>query len=66
MLIRLNGQETQINEPCTVEQLLVQQAQNKPGTAVAVNQQVIPSGLWAQTTLNEHDDVDLFRAIAGG
>lgn len=66
MHIRLNGNEIQISLPCTLEALLIQQEQLKPGTAVALNQQVIPRSQWSETQLNENDDVDLFRAIAGG
>ncbi|NCB59606.1 MAG: sulfur carrier protein ThiS [Gammaproteobacteria bacterium] len=66
MQIRLNGEPLQLAGSCSLEALLSAQDQLKAGVAVALNQQVIPRSQWATTFLSDHDDVDLFRAIAGG
>ncbi len=66
MQISLNGELVQLEAACTLEVLLVAQDQLKAGIAVALNQQVVPRSQWATISLKEHDDVDLFRAIAGG
>ena len=66
MQIRLNGELLQLDSSCSLEALLSAQNQLKAGDAVALNQQVIPRSQWSNTFLSEHDDVDLFRAIAGG
>lgn len=66
MQIRLNGDLLQLAGPCSLEDLLIAQDQLKAGIAVALNQQVIPRSQWANIFLSDHDDVDLFRAIAGG
>ena len=66
MQIRLNGELLQLDASCSLEALLSAQNQLKAGVAVALNQQVIPRSQWSNTFLSEHDDVDLFRAIAGG
>jgi sulfur carrier protein len=66
MQIRLNGESLQLESSCSLESLLSAQNQLKAGVAVAINQQVIPRSQWSHTFLSEHDDVDLFRAIAGG
>ncbi|QSA20152.1 sulfur carrier protein ThiS, partial [Vibrio furnissii] len=36
------------------------------GCVFAINDQVIPRGLWHQTVLNDGDHISLFQAIAGG
>lgn len=66
MQIRLNGEPLQLAGSCSLEALLSAQDQLKAGVAVALNQQVIPRSQWTTTFLSDHDDVDLFRAIAGG
>ena len=66
MQIRLNGELVQLEASCTLEVLLAAQDQLKAGIAVALNQQVVPRSQWATISLKENDDVDLFRAIAGG
>ncbi len=66
MQFHLNGESTALAESCTLETFLTQQALNQPGTAVAINQQVIPRSLWSETFIRDNDDVDVFRAIAGG
>ena len=66
MQIRLNGELVQLETACSLEALLASQDQLKAGVAVALNQQVIPRSQWAAIFLSDHDDVDLFRAIAGG
>ncbi len=66
MQIRLNGEPLQLAGSCSLEALLTTQDQLKAGVAVALNQQVIPRSQWTTTFLSDHDDVDLFRAIAGG
>lgn len=66
MQFHLNGELTALAESSTLETFLTQQALNQPGTAVAINQQVIPRSLWSETFIRDNDDVDVFRAIAGG
>ncbi|WP_219597044.1 sulfur carrier protein ThiS, partial [Aeromonas caviae] len=36
------------------------------GVAVALNGSVLPRGRWAETCLNDGDELHLFTAIAGG
>jgi len=66
MKIQINEQVIELAENLNIEQLLAHL--NKPlmGSAVAVNQDIISRSHWADTILNEGDNISLFQAIAGG
>ncbi|WP_299664301.1 sulfur carrier protein ThiS [uncultured Psychromonas sp.] len=66
MKIQINEQTVELAENTNIEQLLAHL--NKPlmGSAVAVNQDIISRSHWADTILNEGDNISLFQAIAGG
>ncbi|MEJ6122381.1 sulfur carrier protein ThiS [Vibrio sp. 2-Bac 85] len=66
MKIQINEQVVELAENTNIEQLLAHL--NKPlmGSAVAVNQDIISRSHWADTILNEGDNISLFQAIAGG
>ena len=66
MKIQINEQVVEIAENTNIDQLLAHL--NKPlmGSAVAVNQDIISRSHWADTILNEGDNISLFQAIAGG
>jgi sulfur carrier protein len=50
----------------SVADLLAAQDVNPQGVAVALNGAVLPRGRWAETRLNDGDELHLFTAIAGG
>lgn len=66
MKIKINEQIVVLAENINIEELLAHL--NKPfmGSAVAVNQEIISRSHWADTILNEGDNISLFQAIAGG
>ncbi|MEJ6079996.1 sulfur carrier protein ThiS [Vibrio sp. 1-Bac 57] len=66
MKIQINEQIVELSENTNIEQLLAHL--NKPlmGSAVAVNQDIISRSHWADTIINEGDNISLFQAIAGG
>ena len=66
MKIQINEQVVELADNTNIEQLLAHL--NKPlmGSAVAVNQDIISRSHWADTILNEGDNISLFQAIAGG
>lgn len=66
MKIQINEQVVELAENTNIEQLLAHL--NKPlmGSAIAVNQDIISRSHWADTILNEGDNISLFQAIAGG
>lgn len=40
--------------------------QNPEGTAVAVNEEVIPRSRWPDTVLKEGDHIEILGAVSGG
>ncbi|QFI53378.1 sulfur carrier protein ThiS [Aeromonas simiae] len=66
LTIRLNDKEQAIAAGQSVADLLVTHDINPQGVAVALNGAVLPRGRWAETPLNEGDEIHLFTAIAGG
>ncbi|KAE9688458.1 sulfur carrier protein ThiS, partial [Enterobacteriaceae bacterium TzEc077] len=50
----------------TVAALLDTLRQMKPGTALALNQQILPRERWEHQQVNEGDQILLFQVIAGG
>lgn len=66
MNILVNDETLTLPSPLTLGQLLDTLACQPAGTALAVNQQIVPRGSWAQHWLHEGDVVVIFQAIAGG
>ncbi|WP_448665336.1 sulfur carrier protein ThiS [Serratia plymuthica] len=66
MKIRLNDQPLELAQPLSVTALLEQLELHQPGTALAINQTIIPRADWANHQVQDGDDILLFQAIAGG
>ncbi|QHM72802.1 sulfur carrier protein ThiS [Mixta intestinalis] len=66
MNIVVNDERLSLEAPLSLETLLERLGCHQPGTALAVNQQIVPRASWAQRTLREGDEVVIFQAIAGG
>lgn len=66
MKIRLNDQPLALAQPLSVDALLKQLERHQPGTALAINQIIIPRADWANHLVQDGDDILLFQAIAGG
>ena len=66
MRLFVNGAEHEIAEGATVASLLVELAIRRDGTAVALNDDVVPRGAHATTTLREGDRLEIIVAVAGG
>ncbi|MEH0834679.1 sulfur carrier protein ThiS [Pectobacterium cacticida] len=66
MRITLNDEPFDVPETLTVEALLHQMDRLQPGTALAINQTIIPRDTWSQHQVQDGDDILLFQAIAGG
>jgi len=65
--IFLNGQAMSCPPNYSLFQLLQQLNKEKEGgLALALNQEVIPKALWANTFLNNQDQVLLITATQGG
>ncbi|AXW86629.1 thiamine biosynthesis protein ThiS [Lonsdalea britannica] len=66
MKIHINEEAVMLAKPISVEQLLQQLDRLQPGTALAINQIVIPRPDWSACQVQDGDDILLFQAIAGG
>ncbi|WP_279026381.1 sulfur carrier protein ThiS [Gibbsiella quercinecans] len=66
MKITLNERPIALAQPLTVNALLEQLEYQYPGTALAINQTIIPRAEWADHLVADGDDILLFQAIAGG
>lgn len=65
MKIYLNQQALELDIQ-TLAELIAVQNLDPQGLAAAVNSQIVPRSEWAATALQEQDNIQLFRAIAGG
>lgn len=66
MKITLNDQPLELEQPLSVMALLEQLERHQPGSALAINQTIIPRTDWLTHQVQEGDDILLFQAIAGG
>ena len=64
--ITVNGEQHEIPEALTVEQLLAQRLLDASAIAVAVNNKVIRRHAWATCELVAGDSVVLLTAVQGG
>lgn len=66
MKITLNDQPLELAQPLSVQALLEQLERHQLGSALAINQVIIPRADWATRQVQDGDDILLFQAIAGG
>ena len=66
MHIIINDQPTEFDAPLTIEALFVAIDHHAIGTALAINQVIIPKSQWGSHLIHDQDNVLLFQAIAGG
>jgi sulfur carrier protein len=67
MRIWINKQQVDIEQTrFTLQQLTEQLASELDGTALVVNDVIIPRSDWSKTALTDGDVVTLFSVIAGG
>lgn len=66
MRIYFNDEAMQCHDALTLSQLLEKLRLLKQGTAVAINQTIVPREQWETHALCDGDQILLFQAIAGG
>lgn len=66
MQIVVNDDPVMLEGSPTLTEIVAQLSRHQPGTALAVNQQIIPRDRWAEYILQEGDELVIFQAIAGG
>ena len=64
--IELNGAPHAVPPRQTLDALVASLQLEGQALALAVNRQVVPRQRWPQVALNQHDKVDIVRAIGGG
>jgi len=66
MRILFNDEPMTCDYGLSVAALLDRLHQLKPGTALALNQQILPRERWEHQQVSEGDSILLFQVIAGG
>lgn len=66
MQILVNDEPTHCADGLSVAELMTTLDQDKPGVALALNQQILPRAKWERQPLQEGDELVLFQVIAGG
>lgn len=66
MQIEVNNQPFQLSEGTTVSALAVQLELPPVGTALAVNNKMLPRTEWETHVLREHDRIVIIKAACGG
>jgi sulfur carrier protein len=69
MDIKVNGEAMQLiaKEQGLMEVLtLLGLPQDQPGIAIAVNMELVPRSMWAQTSVQEGDEIEVITARQGG
>ncbi|WAT00394.1 sulfur carrier protein ThiS [Rouxiella chamberiensis] len=66
MNITVNDSDYQFEAPITLDGLLAFLEHSQSGSALAVNQVIVPRPQWAEHRLEDGDNVVIFQAIAGG
>jgi sulfur carrier protein len=64
--ITVNGDARELAEGASLDALLGELGVRRDGTAVALNDDVVPRARHAQTTLCEGDRLEIIVAVAGG
>jgi sulfur carrier protein len=66
VLIKVNGEPREEPQGRTLEELVGAATRLTSGVAAAVNGQVVPRRRWAETELNDGDEVEVVTAVQGG
>ena len=65
----VNGEPIRVPQGCSVAEVVARFAPTVTpgrGTAVALNEEVIPASRWSQTTVAGGEHLELLQAVAGG
>ncbi len=66
MQIRLNGENRELAETCTLEELVRELSLVPQRVAIELNGRVVRRDLWAETILSEGDRVEIVHFVGGG
>ncbi len=66
MNLQVNGQPREMPDDASLQELLDALDVAAAGTAVALNSEIISRGRYADTLLEEGDDIQVVHIVAGG
>ncbi len=67
MKLQINGEDREFNVSALTLAVLVETLGMKPDrVAVELNRDIVPRNLWAETTLNEGDRLEVVHFVGGG
>lgn len=66
MIIQVNGTSHEVNQDTTLTDLLKSLGFALDGTAVAVNDEIVPKSSFDQFKLSDQMKIDIFSLVAGG
>ena len=66
MNVTVNGKPMELPEGLTIDALLARLKVQREYTAVALNREVAPKALYAETVLTDGDKVEIVRPMGGG
>ena len=67
MIILVNNHEHSVSHQASISDVLaILKIENSKGTAIAINNHVIPKIEWEKYTLKENDSITVIRATQGG
>ena len=66
MKIIVNGSPREVAEEATVASVVAQVTEAVSGVAVALNEEIVRRGVWAETALRDADRLEVLTAVQGG
>lgn len=68
MKIKINGEESILNEQMNLFEFIKMRLNTTEpkGIAAALNDTIVPKSKWADTMINENDNVEIVHAVQGG
>ena len=66
MKLTVNGDAHEHRGDGSIDALLEELGANKAHTALMVNGEVVPSGEWSATALEENDEIEMLVFVGGG
>jgi sulfur carrier protein len=66
MTVTVNGDQRELPDGATVDELVAATTVLVSGVAAAVNGDVVPRGSWAATVLRDGDHIEVVTAVQGG
>jgi thiamine biosynthesis protein ThiS len=66
LLVQINGESREVQERCTLSDLVNDLSLAPARLAIELNQQVVRRDKWAQTILAEGDRIEIVHFVGGG